>query len=234
VGGSWDGEGDDRPLHLEVATGLTGGDVARSYDLRLAFAGHVGTLVGRYQHDAFTPGLGWALGLGVYGAPWPWLRAGGRLGLLTGRKFLSTGYERWYGGGLQAADVQEYSPSPALRGSLEPRVEVWPVRLGPIRPGMTALLALRYYDAFVVEDLVDVDYPDRPGGWQVEPGVALGASRDLGGGRAVRAEVGHSWRVGAARAHHVQAGLLGAAPAIPEDAGGSTFVTVSFTQGFLR
>ncbi|MFH1468223.1 MAG: hypothetical protein ABIO70_27800 [Pseudomonadota bacterium] len=234
VGGTWDRADDHRVLRAEIASGLVGGDVARTYDLRMAYAGPVGAEIGRYEHDTFTGGVGWTLAMGLYGAPWPWLRVGARLGLLTGRKFLSTGYERWADGGLTTADTQAYEPASAMRGLIEPRIVLAPVRLGAVRPSATALLGLRAYDAFTVTDLVDVDFPDRPGGWQVEPGFALGASYDLGGGRWVCAELGHSWRVGAASVHHVERGLITDTPQIPATKAGSTFLIVSFTQGFVQ
>jgi len=234
VGGTWDRAVDHRLLRAELATGLVGGDVARSYDVRLSNAGPVGAEIGRYQHDTFTGGLGWTLAMGLYGSPWPWLRAGARLGLLTGRKYLSTGYERWAQGGMTAAAAQAYEPAAALRGVIEPRVAVAPVRLGPVRPAAAALLSLRAYDAFTLTDLVDVDFPDRPGGWQVEPGLALGASYDLGGGRWIYAELGHTWRAGAGRVHHVERGLVTETPELPTTASGGTFLTVSFSQGFLQ
>jgi hypothetical protein len=222
---------DHQLLRAQAFAGLVIGDVGRSYDARLSLMGS--SELGRYEHDTFVSGVGSTLGLGLEVAPLPWLELGVRLGGVTGRKFLSTGYERWSHGGQSQAEVQEYAPAAALRGLVEPRVSFAPLAFGAFRPSLFGAFSMRRYDDFVVADLTTVDYPDRNGGWQFLPGGGLGLDYDLGSGRAVSLELGHAVRLGASEVHHVQQGLISDIPEIPDTASQSTTITVGFTQGFL-
>ncbi len=225
--------GDHQLLRAQAVLGLAIGDVARSYDVRLSVMGADDSPLGRYEHDSFTSGVGGTLGAGIMVSPTPWLLAGARLGVVTGRKYLSTGYERWAQGEQSVAELQEYKPAAALRGLIEPRVELAPIAFGPVRPSVQLFLGLRRYDAYTVTDLDQLAYPDRTGGWQVSPGLGLGAVYDLGDGHGVSFEISHAVRLGADGIHHVQQGLVTELPALPDPASHTTVVAVGFTQGFM-
>ena len=225
--------GADHLLQAQAFAGLAIGDVGRSYDVRLSVMGSADSSLGRYEHDAFTSGVGGTLGVGLMASPVPWLQAGARLGVVTGRKFLSTGYERWAHGDQSVAELQEYAPAAAMRGLIEPRVAVAPVAIGPVRPSVHGFFGLRRYDAYAVTDLDQLDYPDRNGGWQLLPGAGLGAVYDLGSGRGVTFDLSHAWRLGSDDIHHVQQGLVTELPELPEPADRTTTIAVGFSQGFM-
>ncbi len=226
---STDGDG---LVSAEVWAGMASGDLSRSYDVRIATMGSTGAQAGRYEHDSLVGGLGADFGLGVYGRALPWVEAGLRLGLVTGRKYLSTGWESWTDGGQQSADVQAYQPSAALRGLVEPRVRVAPLDLAGFKPVASGFLAFRRYDRFVVSDLVDIDFPERGGGWLVSPGLGLGLQYDLGGGRALVGEISHGFTLGD-HVEHAEIGLVEDVPELPASASGYTGFTLGFTQSFL-
>ncbi len=219
-------------LQAQAFLGLAIGDVARSYDVRLSQGGGDSEL-GRYEHDSFTGGVGSTFGASVMVSPVPWAQAGLRLGVVSGRKFLSTGYERWGQGEQSAVEIQEYKPAPALRGLIEPRLVVAPLAIGPLRPSVHGFFGLRRYDGYTVQDLALLDYPERNGGWQLAPGGGLGAVWDLGEGRGVSLEISHAITLDSDSIHHVQQGLVTELPELPEPAGRTTTIAVGFTQGFL-
>ncbi len=225
--------GDHQLLHAQAFVGLAFGDVGRSYDVRISVMGSTSSPLGRYEHDAFTKGVGATFGVGLEASPWPWARAGLRLGLVTGRKQLSSGYELWSGGELTTSDVQEYKPAAAMRALIEPRVAIMPVELAGIRPMAVAFFDFRRYDSYEVQDLTSLDFPNRAGGWMLGPGLGLGARYDLGSGRALQVEVDHTWRIGSNATHHVMQGLITEVPDVPDTARGNTTISVGFTQGFL-
>ena len=225
--------GDHQLLQAQAFLGLAIGDVGRSYDVRLSVMGASNSQLGRYEHDSFTGGVGSTLGVGFMAAPTPWLQAGARLGVITGRKFLSTGYERWDSGDMAGAEIQEYTPAAAMRGLIEPRVAVAPLAFGAFRPCVQGFFGMRRYDAYAVSDLEQLDFPERNGGWQFVPGAGLGVVYDLGSGRGVGLELNHAVTLGADEVHHVQQGLITEYPEIPEAAARTTTITVGFTQGFL-
>jgi hypothetical protein len=225
--------GDASLLRAQAFAGLAIGDVARSYDVRLSVMGSSNSQLGRYEHDSFTGGVGSTLGVGLMVAPTPWLQAGARLGVVTGRKFLSTGYERWEDGDMATAEIQDYKPAAAMRGLIEPRVAVAPLAFGAFRPSVHGFFGLRRYDAYAVADLEQLDFPARNGGWQLVPGAGLGVVYDLGSGRGVGLELSHAVSLGSDDVHHVQQGLVTEYPAIPAAASRTTTITVGFTQGFM-
>jgi hypothetical protein len=224
---------DHQLLSAEVWAGLAIGDVRRSYDVRVSILDAGDSDLGRYEHDAFTAGVGGDLELGLMVSPTPWLRAGLRLGFISGRKFLSTGYELWSQGDQASAEIQDYKPAAALQGVIEPRVVIAPVAFGAFRPSLHASLGLRRYDGYEIAASGQLDYPDRNGGWQAYPGGGLGLSYDLGSGRGVGLELDHAVRLGDDGVHHVQQGLVTEFPEIPEPSSRTTTVMVGFTQRFL-
>jgi len=220
-------------LQAQAFAGLAIGDVGRSYDVRMSVMGAANTDLGRYEHDTFTSGVGTTFGGGIMVAPVEWLSIGAQLGVVTGRKYLSTGYERWAQGGQGSAEIQDYKPAPAMRGLIQPRVAVAPVAIGPVRPSVHAFFGFRRYDGYEVTDLTELAYPDRNGGWQLVPGAGLGAVYDLGEGRGISLDLSHAVRLGADEIHHVQQGLVTDLPEIPDPAQRTTTIAVGFTQGFM-
>jgi len=220
-------------LQAQAFAGLAIGDVGRSYDVRMSVMGSANSELGRYEHDTFTGGVGTTFGGGIMVAPVEWLSVGAQLGVVTGRKYLSTGYERWAQGEQGSVEIQDYKAAPAMRGLIQPRVAVAPLAIGALRPSVHAFFGFRRYDGYEVTDLTDLAYPDRNGGWQLVPGAGLGAVYDLGEGRGISLELSHAVRLGADDIHHVQQGLVTENPEIPDTAERTTTIAVGFTQGFM-
>jgi hypothetical protein len=164
---------------LDVAGGWGIGDVDRWYSVRLrveeqgdAFT-TVGTssLIGRSTGQA--PTFGFTLG---YAPTW-FLDTSVTLSLQYGAKHMDTGWE-W----LERSEPQQeeltYEPAGALQGLIEPRVRLYPVATGVVKPYMFVGLGVLVFDGFQVVDSEFIDYPDAAGGATVGPTGGLGLAVD--------------------------------------------------------
>ncbi len=170
---------------VEVGGGIVMGSVDRSYTVELALDEQDdGSFVEteRYEEDVFVSGFGGqggvALGVNL-GSRVDVLVSGG---LQSGRKHLSTGWEHYLDGSLEG--VSEDGPPPpaaAAVGWVEPRVRVYFLQTGMVKPYVLGAATLRFYDAYVVEDTSEVVsfQPGRPPLHPVSVGGGAGLMVDI-------------------------------------------------------
>lgn len=166
---------------IEFHGGAVFGDVDRSYDVRVA-ANQDGVgadaeivPVDVYQHETFVQGSTFMLGGSLGYVPVWWLEADLFGGFILGTKDLSTGWELYKDGeracidavdgeDCQDAEVNDYDPATAFIGVAEPRIRLLTVATGPVKPYVLLAANMRFYDPYLVQDLTDIEYPDRQGG----------------------------------------------------------------------
>jgi hypothetical protein len=149
---------------FELHAGLAMGDVARSYDTRVGFLPDAQTIFDVYEYDTFFPGTGTMLGGAIGFAPLWWLELSLYGGTIIAPKELSTGWQMQDEDGsiLQEDSFQQIVTS--VSGQIEPRIRIFMLPSGPIKP--YALLGgyFRVYDSYTVPDAPTVNYSNQPGG----------------------------------------------------------------------
>lgn len=164
---------------LEIGGGYSVGDVDRGYGVRLrieetgdAFS-TVGTSSWEGSGRGAAPSFGFALG---YAPAW-FLDTSVAVAVQYGRKYLDTGWEC-----LQACDppATEYvhDPVSAVQAFIEPRLRVYPVATGVVKPYALVGFSVLLHDAYEVPDPDFVDYPDAPAGAAFGPTAGLGIAID--------------------------------------------------------
>lgn len=162
-----------RAFSIEVQGGIGRGDTDRSYDVRVALDDQTLEPLGTYSFDTMLPGQ-WPQGmLGVGFNPMPWIELSVLGGVQYGQKFLTAGWERYEGEELTTRDADAYDPVPALSAVIEPRLRLYPLMVGYVKPFFTLGYNVRIMDDYVVPDLSTVDFPDSPG--RVIHGLTVGA-----------------------------------------------------------
>jgi hypothetical protein len=183
-------------LLIEVHAGAVFGDVERVYDTRVAFdqiddgSGEaIFEEIGGYQYDAFVRGSAFSAGGSLGFVPLWWLEISVYGGAEIGRRKLTTGWEQYYtadpsyGGDIVEESSQEFGPVPSTMAVLQPRLRLYTLPSGPVKPYGLVGVQMRFYDAFDDSQLNGVvQYPTREGG------VGLGVS--AGGGIAFDAPRG--------------------------------------------
>ncbi|MBO86508.1 MAG: hypothetical protein CL927_14225, partial [Deltaproteobacteria bacterium] len=182
-------------LIVEIHAGAVFGDVERVYDTRLALNqidDGSGTAifeeVGSYQYDSFVRGSAFSAGGSVGFVPLWWLEISVYGGAEIGRRKLTTGWETYYSevqgpDRIVDSDSQEFGPVPSTMAVLQPRLRLYTLPSGPVKPYALAGVQMRFYDAF--DDSQLQDYPSYP---TREGGVGLGIT--AGGGIAFDAPRG--------------------------------------------
>lgn len=176
-------------VYVEFLGGAAFGDISRRYDTRVSVTQTEDDDFAQstpYEYEAFIQGAGATFGLSIGYAPLWWLETGVVLGAALGQKELSAGWEQRDGvGTVLDENTVVYEPVNGLMGALEPRLRMFFVPTGAVKPYATGGLHVRIYDGFTVPDVQDkIDYSDRPGG------VGLGAS--VGGGLSIESPGGFS------------------------------------------
>jgi hypothetical protein len=180
---------------VEVHAGAVFGDVERVYDTRLALnqvddgsGEDIFEQVGSYQYDAFVRGSAFSAGGSVGFVPLWWLEISVYGGAEIGRRKLTTGWETYYAD-VEGPDTvlekasQEFGPVPSTMAVLQPRLRLYTLPSGPVKPYALAGMQMRFYDAFDDDQLNrQPSYPTRAGG------VGLGVT--AGGGIAFDAPRG--------------------------------------------
>jgi hypothetical protein len=182
-------------LIVELHAGAVFGDVERTYDTRVAFdqvddgSGEENfETIGSYQYDAFVRGSAFSAGASVGFVPLWWLEISVYGGAEIGRRKLSTGWEQYYTAEYGEDEVVDsssnsYGPVPSTMAVLQPRLRLYTLPAGPVKPYGLVGMQMRFYDAFDDRQLQgDVDYNTREGG------VGLGVT--AGGGIAFDAPRG--------------------------------------------
>ncbi len=182
-------------LIVEVHAGAVFGDVERSYDTRVAIdqvtdGSGEATFeeIGSYQYDAFVRGSAFSAGVSVGFVPLWWLEVSVYGGAEIGRRRLSTGWEQYYSAEsgfdtvvLKTSD--SFGPVPSTMAVIQPRLRLYTLPSGPVKPYGLLGMQMRIYDAFDDSQLSKGwDYPTREGG------VGLGLT--AGGGLAFDAPRG--------------------------------------------
>ncbi len=182
-------------LIVELHAGAVFGDVQRVYDTRVAIdqvddgsGEYIFEEIGTYQYDAFVRGSAFSAGGSVGFVPLWWLEISIYGGAEIGRRKLSTGYEQYYSA-VNGPDVitdetsDVFGPVPSTMAVLQPRVRLYTLPSGPVKPYGLVGVQMRFYDAFDDRQLQDGwSYPTREGG------VGLGIT--AGGGIAFDAPRG--------------------------------------------
>ena len=150
---------------VETHLGVSFGDVIRRYDTRLGFMPNK-DIYGIYEYDAFiTGGPAVNLGVSIGYAPLWWLELSIYGGVLIYNKELNVGWEQRENSET-VIDSYEFihPPSTASAGDIEPKVRIYMVPNGPVKPYVLAGGFIRIYDGYTVPDSQDVNYSNRPEG----------------------------------------------------------------------
>ncbi|MCP4918521.1 MAG: hypothetical protein GY913_16575 [Proteobacteria bacterium] len=181
---------------IELGGGVALGSVDRSYTVELVLeqegegdeAGFVETE--RYEEDVLIGGVGvqGSLAVGVNIASRVEIALAG--GLQSGRKHLQTGWEHYYEGALENEDEQSPAPAAAAVGWVEPRVRVYFLQTGLVKPYLLGAANVRFYDPYELSDTSDVVsfQPGRPAIYPIAVGGGGGLMLDVSPELAVFAE----------------------------------------------
>ncbi len=206
---------------VELRGGIGVGDVSRTADVRVAVA-----FDGQNASEWFQEGP--VVGQGVRGAlyvgyaPTAWIDIGSGFGLQYGQKGLTSGYSDVNG----ASSVGDDSVT-ALQFFIEPRIRLYPLPFGPVKPFIGVGAEVRLFDPYDIIDPVGVVYPDPPGGSHFGPQFSGGILFDAGPVVGVFGEASYTMHLGS-RADAARMGVAPAeAPAPPENQG----YTLNFVGG---
>ncbi len=166
---------------LEVNGGAGFGDVHRAYavQLRIEPAGTGFTTLGTSTWEGAGGGTGPSGALAIGYAPTWWLDTSVVVGAQVGFKRVVTGWECEEG--LCSEPASTFAPEPvrAAQVLLEPRVRLWPVASGVVKPyamlGFTTLL----HDAIEAPDSSTIAYVDSPAGATYGPMGGIGLALDV-------------------------------------------------------
>lgn len=164
---------------LELHGGYGLGDVDRGYGVRLGIEKQgeafdtVGTSTWEGAGASGAPTFGFALG---YAPAW-FLDTSVAVAVQYGKKYLDTG---WECAALCDPADEEYFHDPvgAVQAFVEPRLRVFPVATGVVKPYAIVAFSVLLHDGFQVPDPDFVDYPDAPAGASLGPTAGLGLAID--------------------------------------------------------
>jgi hypothetical protein len=165
---------------LELSGGYALGDVDRGYGVRLRIEEQgdgafqtIGSSTWEGPGAGGAPSFGFALG---YAPAW-FLDTSVSVAVVYGAKHLNTGWEC-----LDACDPasSEYTHDPvrAVQAVIEPRLRIYPVPTGVVKPYALLAFSVMLHDGFQVPDPEFVDYPDSPAGASLGPTAGLGLAFD--------------------------------------------------------
>jgi hypothetical protein len=171
---------------IELSGGGVFGDIDRQYDTRVAVEQQEdGSLppIDEYQYESFMTGRGFGLGGAVAYVPLWWLEAGIGGGAQVGHKEQTTGWEQYVDGEVRDSYVKDWGQVQGWMGFVEPRVRIYGLAIGPVKPYAMGHSVIRIYDGFTVADANGIiDYPDRAGGASLGFGAGGGLAFDVPGG----------------------------------------------------
>lgn len=164
---------------LELGGGWGIGDVSRNYGVRVRIAEAGGSFetIGTTTIEGARVGEAPTFGVTLGYAPAWFLDTSVALSFQYGRKYLDTGWE--------CPDRCETSESTddyevgAVQGVIEPRLRLYPVATGVVKPYGLLGFTVVVHDAFEVPDTDFVDYPDAPAGASFGPTGGLGIAVDI-------------------------------------------------------
>ncbi|MFT5685094.1 MAG: hypothetical protein ACI8RZ_006041 [Myxococcota bacterium] len=208
-------------LIIEAQGSAVFGDISRRYDTRISVStGSDGALEQgvAYEYENFIQGNGMLAGVSVGYVPIWWLETGLLVGLMVGEKELTTGWEQIENGTLVDEGSVVYQPTTAYLGVIEPRLRVFFVATGPIKPYALGGVHLRIFDGYDVPDIAGkINYANRPGGLGAGVNAGAGVVFDAAGRLTGFLEIPWTFLI-SPEAHYLEGtGLL----SIPEQATGS-------------
>ncbi|MDP2313913.1 MAG: hypothetical protein Q8P41_13485 [Pseudomonadota bacterium] len=164
---------------LELYGGYGLGDIDRGYGVRLRIEEEgdtfdtVGTSTWEGAGTSGAPAFGFALG---YAPAW-FLDTSVAVSVQYGTKYLDTGWEC-----LEQCDPPAsefvHDPARAVQAFIEPRLRLYPVATGVVKPYALLAFSVLLHDGFTVPDPDFVDYPDSPAGAALGPTAGLGLAFD--------------------------------------------------------
>lgn len=165
--------------YLELNGGWGIGDVDRNYGVRLRIeeSGGAFETIGTASIEDARVGAAPNFGVTMGYAPAWYLDTSVSLAFQYGRKYLDTGWEcpeRCDEGSAE----QRYDVS-AVQGVIEPRLRLYPVATGVVKPYGLIGFTVVVHDSYAVPDTSLVDYPDAPGGASFGPSAGLGLAIDV-------------------------------------------------------
>jgi hypothetical protein len=178
---------------LELGGGWSLGDVDRGYGVRLKIAeadpvfDTLATSSWEGAGASAAPGFGFGIG---YAPAW-FLDTSVFVGVQYGKKHLNTGWEcalcdpQTY----ESSTTEPFEPVSAVQGVIEPRLRLYPVATGYVKPYALVGFTLLLHDGFQVPDLDFVDFPDTPAGASFGPTGGVGVAIDAGARFSIYAEV---------------------------------------------
>ena len=198
--------------------GMGFGDVSRQYDIRVALNEPTPNNfqeTGRYGHHDFIVDSGFVAGFGVSFAPAWWFDLGLIGSFQAGQKHLSTGWEQYLDGERVDYDIRNHDPAFAGIGILEPRIRLFLVPLGPVKPYVAGGAAFRILDGYQVPDLDDVAYPDLPSVIDLMVVAGGGLAIDLPVGLTILMDVPWGYRLNQGPLHQELTGQEPASSPLP-------------------
>jgi hypothetical protein len=183
---------------LELAGGWGLGDVDRGYGVRLRIADSDEEVFDTLATSSWEgPGAGAAptFGFAVGYAPAWYLDTSVALSVQYGQKHLDTGWECLDLPCSPDSPAKEYTHDPvaAIQALVEPRLRLYPVAIGPVKPYALVAFTLMLHDGYQVPDPDFVDYPDTQAGATFGPTVGLGLAVDPVSRISLFAEVPGTW-----------------------------------------
>lgn len=155
---------------VEVRGGIGVGDTDRIAYVRT-------TVTGDGQEQWFRegprPGQGVRGELFIGYAPSAWFDLGAILGLQYGERVLDSGWVDGRGDTGGSIDSAQ-----AVQFDLEPRVRLYPVRMGTLKPYLSAGVQLRFFDQWRIAEVEDIAYAQPPAGMVLGPVGAVGLMVD--------------------------------------------------------
>lgn len=153
---------------IEVRGGYGFGDTDRVAYVRTALNGEQQD---RWFQEGPAPGQRVRGELFIGYAPSAWVDIGALLGLQYGERTLSSG---WVDEGGADSPPPETDVVQAVQFHLQPRVRLYPVRTGPVKPYLFGGVDLRFFDQWRIRQPDNIGYASPPGGFAVGPAGGLG------------------------------------------------------------
>ena len=151
---------------LEVHGGAGFGDVHRAYGVQLAVEpnGNAFTTLGTSTWEGAGGGSGPAGAIAIGYSPVWWLDTSVMVGAQVGFKRLVAGWE--CEPGLCDTPTSTFEPEPvrAAQVLIEPRLRLWPVATGVVKPYALAGFTTMLHDGIDVPDSTAIDYPNSAAG----------------------------------------------------------------------
>lgn len=165
---------------IELYGGYGLGDVDRGYGVRLRIEEQGGAFdtSGRSTWEGAGAGSAPTFGFALGYAPAWFLDTSVAVAVQYGSKYLNTGWECTAALCEVPASEYEHEPVRAVQAYVEPRLRLFPVATGIVKPYAIVAFSVLLHDGFLVPDAGLVDYPDSPAGASLGPTGGLGIAID--------------------------------------------------------